>query len=324
MKPISPIGRVRRPIEVFTPEVEAPAVPQDELLPTVVKPGVERPPPVALTNLPSLLPGTPVRGRAFTKRIARLRRARASDPEVARIFEGIRARLAGEIDAPALVADLENPASNTRAVFAGYLEWVAHRDAKPPAEDRGEQARRASLDPALMETRVAAIVDLLIERIVELDTPIPDDAARGLLALCSGATERIQTRANTWMLNNKISTLVETEQLLLTGANVDANAVFGAVDQLLALDGGVSIGLQPPGERRGPDQLPARVASTALMTTGTSLATSTRREIAAGVLTQFEPAADSVDRLEAALARMDTNTPRAGPVPGPRNRSARW
>lgn len=309
MKPTSPIGRVRRPIEVLAPEVEAPAVPQDTLLPTVVKPGVERAPSVALTNLPSLLPGTPVRGRAFEKRIDRLRRVRESDPEVARIFEGIRSRLEGEIDAPALVADLEDPASNTRAVFAGYLEWVAHRDAKPAAEDRSEQARRASLDPALMTTRVAAIVDLLIERIVELDTPIPDDAARGLLALFSGATERIQTRANTWMLNDKISTLVETEQLLLDRAEVDADAVFGAVDQLLALDGGVSIGLQPPGDRRSPEQLPARVASTALMATGTALATTARREIAAGVLAQFKPAADSIDRMETALAKMDATTP---------------
>ncbi len=299
---------------------------------------------LAVFEAPALLPHDPevaaFRGLGFELRMERLRQVAAADPEVARIVDATRRLLLAE-PPPPLARELSRRDSPSREVVGAYFEWVAHRGPKEAAQSAAEQAERRALDPALQRTRIDAVVDLIVERLVALGEPVPEAAAQALVALFRGAAARIQTRADTWMLNSyppeltfededgvrrrpkgsPITDLVETEQALLAGVPIAARDLHLAAAKLASLDGGSPAGFQRPlrpgewrltaGGRVEHGQLPAAASTTALacLPRGGSLVVAGRQSALLNVVQQSPAAATAMARIEAHLATLPAGSP---------------
>jgi hypothetical protein len=256
------------------------------------------------------------------KLIERLRTIRDQDPDVNRIITRLVSMFGSEpsVTSPSLSAELRVPGSTSREVFNAYLAWVGHRGVKDPGDSQQEQERRRALDPALMTPRMGAIIDLIVARIVDLDLPIPDEAAVNLLVLFQGGAERIQIRAETFMINDKIGDLYDTEKALASEVALPAETLFDAVKTLIDMDGVTPFfGFKPPlkpGEERlvggqkwvKYGQPPPEVSSSALMPVSDSVIATVQRDATINVLQQSPSTRIAVSRIENRLSEMNPST----------------
>lgn len=257
------------------------------------------------------------RGYGFQKRLRNLAEVEANDPEVGRIFAAIKERLGAVPDA--LSRALEDRGALSREVFSAYLEWVAHRGAKAAPESTAKQEELRALDKALLRTRVAAIVDLAVERILRLGVPIPEDAAQALLSLFRGGVERIQAAADSWLINEKVPELYETERALLGGQPIEAEALWKGIIAVDALDGGSPRGFQrplKPGEWRMVEtgrvehgQLPGAHSPTSLMKVSTDVVLAARQNTITNVVQQSRAVARALATIEAKLGELQPKSP---------------
>lgn len=291
------------------------------------------------------------RGFGYQLRMDALRSVREKDPEVNRILLALWETINGS--ASELKRELESHDSNSGKVYRGYLEWAAHRPEKKAEEDSAKQEELRAIEPALMRTRVSAIIDLIVLELVNRKIAVPEtltlpleqettrnwkeqlrrirvpgterkaeieevaaahggsvssegssliiqlngDAYFELLKksllkeakieipvaecfqfLFQGGAERIQARADLWMLNDRIGQIYDTERALISGGKIANEELFKAVWILNDLDGGSPIGFQKPltdGSKRvvfedGSSSLPAKVGSLELVKKGDS------------------------------------------------------
>src|SRR5262249_47066463 len=133
--------------------------------------------------------------------------------------------------------------------------------------------------------------------------------------LFQGGAERIQTRADTWMLNGDIGHLDDVEQRLRGGVPFRTEALWMEIARLHALDGGTPMGFQPPlapgdwriigGRRVEYGQMPTGSTSSALVRrASTPLALRADASVLFSVLQQAPEATKTVARLEERIAEL--------------------
>lgn len=195
------------------------------------------------------------------------------EPSTQTVIKKLRELLAGGegVTGSAFARALKEPGDNLeKKAVSDYLFYALHRRKVAVETSAAEQREAAEIDPALMKTHIDLFLDRIMQRLLETKTPLTPEASQALENLTHGGAERIQTRADTWMLNDKISKIVESEEWLSQNHEVNGKTLMDALVSLDELDGGTPFGYQrvtKPGETRvrmigGPSPSMSLVAAT--------------------------------------------------------------
>ena len=168
-----------------------------------------------------------------------IRNRAQKDPYVAEFVDKFKALTQSETP---LKKALLNPQSGESKFFNSYLRYLAYRGTTHRSSVKTGDSR--SLGFSTFESE--DFTDRLVGRLVDLGEPFSEKMNQNLMSIIHGAASRIDTRSNTFMMNDKLMDLHEVQDAIMGPRPLTMKEMEGHIEKFMTFDGSAGmIGIRP-------------------------------------------------------------------------------